>query len=355
MTLAFSLWGAFPSRAEETVLIWDEDRQKLEELCLARGISLLNVFEANGWDGPPPQGETLRVPASKREALLIQMEAVSRKNAPLVTVKLHGVPQIAEVLQNTEEKSAPVVKKEKMEEKAEKEEKLAFLPLLVSPIPEPPRETPETPALKPDSSATLEKESSEARVSEEDELEENMPLFMEGLSIPRPIPDGLSAEEIIAALGSPDLSPPPEFLPGVRRVVPRPIVNGDAALLGTMMWPVDGRITSGFGPRRRRWHMGLDIPMVRGTPIRAAREGVVTVVSLGYRGYGNSVMLDHGGGLVTMYAHCQKITVRKGQNIRQGDVVALVGNSGRATTNHLHFEVRKDGKPVNPIPYLTPR
>ncbi|MDR2528329.1 MAG: M23 family metallopeptidase [Synergistaceae bacterium] len=257
------------SQAEE--MIWDGDGQKLEELCLSRGITSLDVFEANGWEGPPPQGEILRVPASRREALLAQMEAVSRKSAPLVTVKLHGIPHLSDAL-----------------------------------------------------------------------------------------PQSADAKELLAALGSPDLSPPPKFLPGAPLATPRAVASGDVILTQTMLWPVDGKVTSGFGPRRRRWHMGLDIPTKRGTPIRAARDGVVTMVSSGsrrggYRGYGNALLLDHGNGLVTMYAHCQKVTVQKGQRVRQGDVVALVGNTGRSTTNHLHFEVRKDGKPVNPILYLPSR
>jgi murein DD-endopeptidase MepM/ murein hydrolase activator NlpD len=67
------------------------------------------------------------------------------------------------------------------------------------------------------------------------------------------------------------------------------------------------------------------------------------------------VVLNHGGGIVTMYAHCQSVAVKKGQPVKRGDVVGAVGNTGRSTTNHLHFEIRKDGKAVNPIPYLPVR
>ena len=127
-----------------------------------------------------------------------------------------------------------------------------------------------------------------------------------------------------------------------------------------MIWPVNGAVSSGFGKRgRRSIHTGIDIPMPKGTSIRAARDGVVKLVasakSRGFRGYGNVVIVDHGGGIVTLYAHCLDIKVRKGQRVRQGETLATVGCTGRATTNHVHFEVRINGKPVNPIPFLGPR
>jgi hypothetical protein len=127
-----------------------------------------------------------------------------------------------------------------------------------------------------------------------------------------------------------------------------------------MMWPVDGKITSGFGWRtKRRFHHGIDIPMLSGTPIFAAQNGVVldigTNKSKKYRGYGNTALLDHGNGIVTLYAHCQSLCVQKGQAVKRGDVIGFVGSTGRVTTAHVHFEVRKDGKAVNPLPYLASR
>ena len=126
------------------------------------------------------------------------------------------------------------------------------------------------------------------------------------------------------------------------------------------MWPVSGRASSGFGKRgKRRFHAGIDIPMPKGTPIRAAKDGVVletcTTQNKKYRGYGNVVLIQHGNGLVSMYAHCLSISVKPGQQIKQGDVVGLVGNTGRTTTHHVHFEVRSNGKAVNPMSYLTTR
>ena len=124
-----------------------------------------------------------------------------------------------------------------------------------------------------------------------------------------------------------------------------------------MMWPVDGAVSSGFGRRgKHHMHKGLDIPMPKGSPIAAAQDGVVLETSTSnkgkFRGYGNSVLIDHGGGIVTLYAHCLSLSVKKGQTVKQGDTIGLVGNSGRSTTYHVHFEIRKNGTPVDPLPYL---
>lgn len=123
-----------------------------------------------------------------------------------------------------------------------------------------------------------------------------------------------------------------------------------------MLWPVNGAVSSGFGKRGSRKHDGIDIPMPAGTVIRVAKDGVVARTGGSktpcYSGYGNFILVNHGNGLQTLYAHCQKVTVRVGQQLQEGQVIANVGRTGRATTNHLHFEVRVNGKPVNPIPYL---
>ena len=128
-------------------------------------------------------------------------------------------------------------------------------------------------------------------------------------------------------------------------------------LNGKMLWPVVGKISSPFGCwRGTHKHAGIDIPMPAGTPIRAARSGVVEITgnnsTMGFRGYGNFVMLDHGGGLKTFYAHCQSVAVSKGQKVMQGQIVGYVGSTGRSTANHLHFEVRVNNSKVNPVPYL---
>jgi murein DD-endopeptidase MepM/ murein hydrolase activator NlpD len=114
---------------------------------------------------------------------------------------------------------------------------------------------------------------------------------------------------------------------------------------------VQGTITSGYGPRWGRMHEGLDIAGGSGTPIAAARAG--TVILAGYSGgYGNLVVVDHGGGLSTAYAHLSSISVSVGQGVGQGTVVGGMGTTGNSTGVHLHFEVRVGGAAVNPLGYL---
>ncbi len=121
--------------------------------------------------------------------------------------------------------------------------------------------------------------------------------------------------------------------------------------------PVVGPIGSGFGFRvdpftgRAALHTGLDFPVAIGTPIRAAAGGVV-ISTLTLPSYGQMVEIDHGNRLHTRYAHSSKILVRTGQMIKRGDVVALVGSTGRSTGPHLHFEVLFDGVPQNPAKFL---
>ncbi len=121
--------------------------------------------------------------------------------------------------------------------------------------------------------------------------------------------------------------------------------------------PVDGHIGSGFGFRvdpftgRAALHTGLDFPAETGTPIRAAAGGVVLLTEH-HPQYGNMVMIDHGRGLVTRYAHSSKVLVHAGDLVKRGQVIALVGTTGRSTGPHLHFEVLVDGVPQNPAKFL---
>jgi murein DD-endopeptidase MepM/ murein hydrolase activator NlpD len=117
--------------------------------------------------------------------------------------------------------------------------------------------------------------------------------------------------------------------------------------------PVDGIVTSRFGHRAdpihgaKRLHKGMDIAAEKGTPIRAVRDGVVR--SAGTRGgYGKAVIVDHGDGLQTLYAHCDSIAVKPGTEVKAGQPIATVGDTGRTTGPHLHFEVRLEGAAVNP-------
>ena len=117
-------------------------------------------------------------------------------------------------------------------------------------------------------------------------------------------------------------------------------------------WPVRGRPSSGFGWRRGRRHEGIDVPAKRGTPVYAAESGRVIHSGGGLGAYGKVVILKHSGRYSTVYAHNQKNLVRKGDFVEKGELIAKVGSSGNASGPHLHFEVRRDRRPHNPIAYL---
>jgi murein DD-endopeptidase MepM/ murein hydrolase activator NlpD len=112
-------------------------------------------------------------------------------------------------------------------------------------------------------------------------------------------------------------------------------------------------VTSTFGPRRRSWHRGLDIRADSGTPILAAAPGVVVASGFETR-YGLMVKVEHDGGFVTVYAHNERNLVEIGQAVRAGQVIGFVGRTGRASAEHLHVEIRCDGRVYNPL-YLLPR
>jgi murein DD-endopeptidase MepM/ murein hydrolase activator NlpD len=117
-----------------------------------------------------------------------------------------------------------------------------------------------------------------------------------------------------------------------------------------MLWPLKGRIMTPFRGRKGR-HDGIDIDGEAGNPIRAADSG--RVVSAGRDGaYGLRVILDHGKGLTTFYAHASVILVNPGDLVKKGDVIARVGRTGNAHGTHLHFEVRRNDKPIDPKPFL---
>jgi murein DD-endopeptidase MepM/ murein hydrolase activator NlpD len=115
--------------------------------------------------------------------------------------------------------------------------------------------------------------------------------------------------------------------------------------------PTTGGVSSGFGQRRGRLHAGVDMPAPTGTPIYACWSGRVIIA--GWQGgYGNAVVIDHGGGKATLYAHQSRMAASVGQTVSAGSVIGYVGSTGNSTGPHLHFEVRINGDPVNPAPYL---
>ena len=117
------------------------------------------------------------------------------------------------------------------------------------------------------------------------------------------------------------------------------------------LWPARGQLTSRFGWRRWRHHDGIDIAAPYGSPIYAARPGRVVFAGW-YFAYGRAVIVDHGDGLQTLYGHASQLLVRTGETVNQGELIARVGSSGRATGPHVHFEVRVNGKAVNPMNYM---
>jgi len=123
------------------------------------------------------------------------------------------------------------------------------------------------------------------------------------------------------------------------------------------MWPVDGRLRGYFGRRtdpfsgEGAFHRGVDILAPVGTPVRATADGVVRLAEF-MSGYGRMVVIDHGNGLQTCYAHLSRFAVVAGQEIRRGELVGNVGTSGRVTAPHLHYEVRRQGNSINPYSFL---
>jgi murein DD-endopeptidase MepM/ murein hydrolase activator NlpD len=132
------------------------------------------------------------------------------------------------------------------------------------------------------------------------------------------------------------------------------IYTGGQAPSGRLVWPTSGgTISSGFGPRWGRQHRGIDIPRPYGTPIYAAADGTVVQVVTGWGGgYGNYIVIYHGGGISTLYSHNSRNAVSVGEKVKVGQILGYVGATGNATGPHLHFEVRVNGSPVNPLGYL---
>jgi murein DD-endopeptidase MepM/ murein hydrolase activator NlpD len=132
-------------------------------------------------------------------------------------------------------------------------------------------------------------------------------------------------------------------------VTPSDATAGCAA----MLWPVEGPLSSPFGPRDGRVHDGIDVAVAEDTPVRAACDGVVAYAGNGLRGYGNVVIVQHAGALATVYAHNRALDVRQGDLVTRGQVIARSGQTGHATAPHLHFEVRKDSIARDPLGYLS--
>ena len=136
-----------------------------------------------------------------------------------------------------------------------------------------------------------------------------------------------------------------------------PAVSAPSVSSSGFVRPVPGAVSSGFGMRvhpitgQNRMHNGLDMNAAHGDPIRAVRSG--TVILAGVKGgYGNTIMIDHGGGMVTLYAHQSRFGSSVGDRVAAGEVIGYIGSTGLSTGPHLHFEVRINGNPVDPARYL---
>lgn len=119
-----------------------------------------------------------------------------------------------------------------------------------------------------------------------------------------------------------------------------------------LIWPLNGTLTSKFGIRNTRRHDGIDVAAPKGTPIRSAAAGKVIFSGWGPGGYGRMIIVKHSKRMLTVYAHNELNLVKKNQKVRKGKIIGKVGRSGKATGNHLHFEVRIDRKPRDPLKYL---
>ncbi len=177
-----------------------------------------------------------------------------------------------------------------------------------------------------------------------------------------------AAEESPEALAEADAEPsrtetPRRSVPAVarreeppsRRSVSRPASASRPRLAtqGMLDWPLKGVLYGRFGKKGKEPHDGIDLAAPAGSPVKTAQEGTVLYAGE-QRGYGNIAIIEHSNRLITLYAHNRELRVRTGQRVLPGQVIATVGESGKTSGPHLHFEVRLDGKPVDPLDYLGP-
>ncbi len=161
--------------------------------------------------------------------------------------------------------------------------------------------------------------------------------------LPNPVAVELGDGLLLALVG-------PQRVP-TRLYVAVPEISGETIEFG---WPVDGPIASNFGRRHGGWHAGIDIRADVGTPVRAAAAGTVSFCGWAPF-YGRIVKIQHPSGFVTIYAHNNENLVHAGDDVKAGAVIATVGRSGRASAEHLHFEIRRDGMAFNPLYLLEAR
>ena len=167
----------------------------------------------------------------------------------------------------------------------------------------------------------------------------------------RRVPDGLTAEQLWALAREERLA--------TVRAAEAEASRAAVAARPRVVWPATGAVTGPFGERRgRSRHPGTDLDGETGDPVAAAAAGTVVWAGsapAGYGGYGTVVIVDHGGGVQTLYAHLSAVAAAVGQAVGPGDRIGSIGSTGHSTGSHLHFEVRRNGVVTNPTAFLPPR
>jgi murein DD-endopeptidase MepM/ murein hydrolase activator NlpD len=182
-------------------------------------------------------------------------------------------------------------------------------------------------------------------------------LSANGLSDARDLPAGkelvIPGAPPIARPDPPAKPAPPRIHRAESRAMPRLASRSADSLAGSLAWPLRGVLYARFGRKGHEPHDGIDLAAPAGTPVRAAADGTVLFAGE-QRAYGRIVILRHANGLITLYAHNRELKVKTDQRVKLGQVIAAVGESGRTSGPHLHFEVRKGTVPVDPLEYLGP-
>lgn len=163
---------------------------------------------------------------------------------------------------------------------------------------------------------------------------------------------GAKERKTVAEFDAPEPEPAPRAVPASfepEKKQPKLVKVGKGS--GALAWPLRGVLYARFGKKGKEPHDGVDLAAPAGLPVKTAAPGTVLFAGE-QKGYGLIVIVEHDGGLITLYAHNRDLRVKTGQKVRDGQVVATVGDSGRTSGPHLHFEVRKEGKPVDPLDYL---
>lgn len=151
-----------------------------------------------------------------------------------------------------------------------------------------------------------------------------------------------------------DAKPAPALQAPERRDPLPTVARPSSGPRGELDWPIRGVLYARFGKKGKEAHDGVDLSAPLGTPVQAAAPGKVLFAGE-QKAYGKIAIIQHSSELVTLYAHCNDLRVKTGQQVREGQVVATVGESGRTSGPHLHFEVRRSGRPVDPLPFLEPK